>query len=128
MTKEQEEKAMQRSGFTFYASFQEAIEDLEDSEPATQLAIYRAICRYGLFREEPELKGVSRIIWRLVKPSLDKQWIKYINSLNGGAKVGNDNARKNKDNEAKHTDGYNADKAAADIVTRRLRALQSNTQ
>lgn len=84
----------QRNTFTFYASFEEAINDIEQSDKETQLMLYRAICRYGLYKEDPKLTGIAKIVWRIIEPILQKQWKLYYNGKNGGAPTGNTNASK----------------------------------
>lgn len=59
---------MQVNGFVFYASFYEAIEELEEQD---QLSVYRAICQYALTGEMPECKGAARAIMKLVQPQID---------------------------------------------------------
>lgn len=56
-------------GFIFYASFYEAITELEDHD---QLAVYRAICEYALNGNEPELTGVASAMFKLMKPQIDR--------------------------------------------------------
>lgn len=85
----------QRNSFTFYSSFEDAIATIEESDVQTKMEMYRAICRYALYHEEPRLKGIAKLAWQLIKPTLDKQWAQYINGCKGGAPVGNQNARKN---------------------------------
>lgn len=68
-------------GFIFYASFYEAIKDL----PAGQrLAAYDAITRYALTGEMPELEGVVKIVFTLVKPQIDANLEKRENGKKGG--------------------------------------------
>lgn len=57
-----------KDSFIFYRSFFEAINDLPDEN---QLIIYRAISEYALNFEEPELTGLSKTIFTLIKPYLD---------------------------------------------------------
>lgn len=90
-----------RPYFQFLESFEDAINDIEDSSPDIQLSLYRAIVRYGLYLEEPSLKGIANTIWKLIRPVLEKQWINYFNGVKGassgrlgGAKIGNQNAKK----------------------------------
>jgi len=59
---------MMRDSMIFYRSFYEAIRHLEKNE---QAIIYDAIFSYGLDFIEPELKGVSKTIWTLIKPQID---------------------------------------------------------
>jgi hypothetical protein len=52
----------------FYRSFYEAIKDLE---PEMQGHIYSAIFAYGLDGKEPNLSGVEKSIFTLIKPQID---------------------------------------------------------
>ena len=69
-------------GFVFYKSFYEAIEDLPEAD---QLAVYKAICQYGLNEEEPECSGVVRAVFRLVKPQIDANKKKRDAGKKGGS-------------------------------------------
>lgn len=57
-----------RDGFIFYASFYEAIEELDETD---QLEVYKAICQYALTGELPQCKGAARAIMKLVQPQID---------------------------------------------------------
>lgn len=71
----------QRGTFVFYKSFYEAIEGL----PVEQHdRILSAIIEYGLYGTEMELSGVDRIVFTLVKPTLDKSRENYENGKKGG--------------------------------------------
>ena len=85
-----------RPYFTFFRSFFEAIDDCPER---VQLELYRAIALYGLNKTEPgELDPISKPLWKLIKPNLDKMWTKFDNGRKGGAPAeamkGNQNARK----------------------------------
>lgn len=83
-----------RESFIFYKSFQNAIDQTEESD---QLIIYRAISNYALNREEPELTGIPNLAWQLIKPQLDANWKRYANGCKGaehGIKGGNPNFQK----------------------------------
>ena len=80
------------TGFVFYKSFYEAIEKLERIED--KCIIYQAICNYSFYDVEPNLDGVTGIIWTLIKPQIDANIKKRIDSKKGGAPKGNSNARK----------------------------------
>ena len=82
----------QRESFVFYRSFFEAIEEVEAEH---QLPIYRGIAMYALDKKEPELTGFAKVLWRLIKPQIDANWLRYKNGCNGGAPIGNTNAKKN---------------------------------
>lgn len=53
----------------FYLSFEKGIQKLNDDE---QLLVYRAISRYFLFGELPELTGFAAMVWELIYPALNK--------------------------------------------------------
>ena len=76
-----------RDGFIFYRSFFDAIEELDKD---IQLEIYRAIARYGIYKiepktdgENPDLSGVSKVMFTLIRPQLDANWKKFIDGCKG---------------------------------------------
>ena len=86
---------MKREAVLFYKSFDEAISLLPDED---QLETYRAIIRYGLYGEEPDIDGVSGAIFLLAKPQIDANNRKYENGLRGGRpRKSEDEADKNQD-------------------------------
>lgn len=87
-----------RDSFIFYRSFQEAIESCPKDD---QLVIYKAIAEYSLDRIEPDLSGIAKVCWVLIKPQLDANWRRFENGCKGaehgkkgGAPKGNKNANK----------------------------------
>ena len=72
---------MRREALLFYKSFEEAIGLLPDQD---QLKAYRAIIRYGLYGEEPQLDGVSGAVFLLAKPQIDANNRRYENGKQGG--------------------------------------------
>ena len=89
---------MERDSFIFYRSFFEAIDEVDEKQ---QLIVYRAIAVYALNREEPQLRGIAKVLWRLIKPQLDANWKRFESGckgaehgIKGGAPIGNQNARK----------------------------------
>lgn len=92
---------MMRDRFTFYRSFSEAIIDLPDTD---RLVIYEAITAFSLDHTEPKLSGVPKIVWMLIRPVLEANWIRYENGVNGGAPQGNANASKTTKKQPKTTD------------------------
>ena len=70
-----------KESFIFYRSFYEAIEDLPEKE---QLKLYKAIIKYGLEDEESELTGVSKTIFKLIKPQVKANNARYENGKKGG--------------------------------------------
>mgnify|MGYP003370427161 CR=1 FL=1 len=83
-----------RDSFIFYKSFQQAIDEAPEEE---QLAIYRAISYYALYKTEPSLTGLAKVAWVLIKPQLDANWRRYENGCKGGAPKGNKNNRYSRD-------------------------------
>ena len=63
---------MERKQFTFYVSFFQAVQLI--SRPTERCRVYEAICRYGLFGEEPDreqLGAAADMAWQLIQPVLD---------------------------------------------------------
>lgn len=59
---------MERSQFTFYRSYFEAVKALPKKD---QAAVLLAVCAYALDSEEPKLSGTASAIFRLIRPTLD---------------------------------------------------------
>lgn len=72
-----------RDGMVFYRSFYEAVSDLPPEEFKESVM---AILGYGLNGEEADVSGVAKAILTLVKPQIDKNNMRYKNSLSGGRK------------------------------------------
>ena len=59
---------MERKQFTWYRSYYDALQEL----PAEEFRdIVLAVCAYALDGEEPELSGVARAIFTLIRPTLE---------------------------------------------------------
>lgn len=67
--------------FSFFASFYEAAQDLDDEK---RLAFYDAITSYAFAGEEPDFEGVMSTIWKLAKPNIDSS----VNGQRAGGKGG----------------------------------------
>lgn len=89
---------LERESFVFYKSFFDQLEALsaEDAFP-----LYRAIARYGLLHEEPDLKGIQKVVFIGVRAQLEANWKRWENGCKGsdfghrgGAPKGNRNASK----------------------------------
>jgi len=65
---------MNRNSFIFYGSFADAINDIPDGE---QLSLYRAIAKFALHKEEPELDGQAKTLWKLIRPQLAANGKRY---------------------------------------------------
>ena len=88
---------VQRNSFTFFASFYTSMRDLP---PNDKLTLYNAIVEYGLFGVMPDLRGVPRALFELMRPNIDSSNRRREAGRrgglvgNGGAPVGNQNAVK----------------------------------
>lgn len=67
-----------RDSCIFYRSFYESINELPDTN---KLEIYNAIFSYSLNFIEPELTGLSKSIFTLIKPQLDANIKRFNNGL-----------------------------------------------
>lgn len=72
---------MNRDSFIFYRSFYEALQSLPDNQ---RLCIYDAVCDYSLNFTEPDLTGICKSIFTLIKPQLDANNQRYKNGSKGG--------------------------------------------
>ena len=103
-----------RDYFPFFRSFFDAISDLDDT---AQLELYRAIARYSLDGEEPELKGIASTIWKVIFPNLRNSRKQYENGLKGGAPKGNANARKLKKPTLEEVEAYTKEKGCQMVAS-----------
>lgn len=71
---------MNRESFIFYRSFFSAISALPDEE---QLYLYRAIAEKGLNGKEPELFGIAKGMYELIKPQIEANEKRYLNGCKG---------------------------------------------
>ena len=101
------------SSFIFYGSFFEAITELPDDE---QLALFRAICSYGLTGECAETTGVVKGMFSLIKPQMDANAKRRENAKKGGAPRDNSNAGKRKSAAKQPTVGSVDDKKQPTVV------------
>lgn len=65
----------------FYRSFYEALRDLDNN---TKAILYDAIFDYGLNFKEPELTGIAKTVFTLIRPQLDANIRKFDNGSKGG--------------------------------------------
>lgn len=70
-----------RDSVLFYRSFWEAIRELD---PEGQAKILKAILEYGLDGIEPEINGVERALFCLMRPQIDANNRRYENGRGGG--------------------------------------------
>lgn len=71
---------MERESFVFYRSFYEAISELSDEQKGV---IFDAVCGYAFDKKLPEISGVEKAIFTLIKPQIDANNKKYENGLKG---------------------------------------------
>lgn len=76
-----------REAFVFYASFYEAIKDL-DAEEYKQTV--NALCEYALNDNELETSGIAKLIITMAKPQIDANNKRYENGKKGGRPRKND--------------------------------------
>jgi hypothetical protein len=72
-----------RTYFIFYRSFYEAIADLPE---ANQLELYRAIFELSLNENEPELTGISKTVFTLIRPQIVANNQRFKNGTKAKAK------------------------------------------
>ena len=84
-----------RDSIVFYRSFYEAIKEIPLEE---QAVVYNAIYGYALDDVEPELTGIAKAIFLLVKPQIDANNTKYENGKKGGKPKTNQTETKTKPN------------------------------
>ena len=70
-----------RDSFIFYSSFYEAIVDLPDEE---RLKCYDMISEYALTGKTPEVTGIAKSIFALIKPNVDASIKRRKNGSKGG--------------------------------------------
>ena len=85
-----------RDSIVFYRSFYEAIKEIPLEE---QGVVYNAIYGYALDGIEPELTGIAKAIFLLVKPQIDANNSRYENGKKGGKPKANQNETKTKPNK-----------------------------
>jgi hypothetical protein len=74
-----------KDSFVFYSSFHEAIDKLPDD---VQLEMYRAICKYSLYGEIPELSPIANAMFILIRPNIDNAQSRYAARVENGKKGG----------------------------------------
>lgn len=72
---------MTRDSMVFYRSFAEGIADLDEKD---QLEAFWNIVRYALDGIEPESAGPARGVFRMARPQIDANNVRYQNGTKGG--------------------------------------------
>lgn len=70
-----------RDSFIFYRSFAEAIRELE---PEQKAQLIDGIIDYALDDKEPDIKGVAKAMFSLIRPQIDANNKRYENGKRGG--------------------------------------------
>lgn len=98
-----------RDGIVFYKTFYESISELPEENA---LNIYNAIFKYAFFDEEPELSGIEKAIFTIIKPQIDANNKKYENGKKGGRppKKAMDKEIKNNRLDEEKTTGFENEK------------------
>lgn len=81
--------------FVFYRSYYEAIKELSVED---QSKLFIAICEYALDDKVPELDGIAKIIFTLIKPNIDGANKRYRASVENGKKGGRPPKKKPSEN------------------------------
>ena len=74
-----------KDSVVFYKSFYEAIEELPTKY---QAAVYAAICKYSFYGEIPELSGVAKALFIVMKANIDASEKRYAAAVENGKKGG----------------------------------------
>jgi len=97
-----------RTYFVFYRSFYEAIAELPE---ANQLELYRAIFELSLNENEPELTGLSKTVFTLIRPQIVANNQRFKNGTKAKAKRnGSETEAKPKQTESKTEANKNKNK------------------
>ena len=97
-----------RTYFIFYRSFYEAIADLPE---ANQLELYRAIFELSLNENQPELTGISKTVFTLIRPQIIANNQRFKNGTKAKAKRnGSETEAKQKQTESKTEANKNKNK------------------
>lgn len=76
--------------FIFYASFDEALSELDDEQYGKMM---RAINKYAIYGTEPELTGILKAMFILIKPQLDANMRRRTKGNTGGRPTIDDDTR-----------------------------------
>lgn len=82
-----------RTSFVFYDGFYEAIQELETDREKVELL--NAICTYEFTGEVIEMSYACRVVFKVIKKSLDSATTRYVASVENGKKGGRPKKNKN---------------------------------
>lgn len=74
-----------KNSVVFYESFYEAIQSIPEEE---QLKLYNAIFEYSFKGTEPQLDGIAKGMFTLMKPNIDSANARYVANVANGKKGG----------------------------------------
>jgi len=115
-----------RDSCIFYRSFYESINELPDTN---KLEIYNAIFSYSLNFIEPELTGLSKSIFTLIKPQLDANIKRFNNGLQPKDKqIKSKTEAKQKQNESKVEANNNVNDNVNDNVNVNVNVKENNIE
>ena len=86
----------QRDSVVFYRSFYEAVKELE---PTQQAEVYNAVFEFGLNGIEPQISGIAKSIFTLIKPQILANNARYFNGQKGGRPRRDDEEKGENDDE-----------------------------
>ncbi len=70
-----------RESFVFYSSYYEALAEFDE---IIQAHLFKVICEYALYGTIPELSGIEKALFTLIKPTIDSNEKRYNNGKKGG--------------------------------------------
>lgn len=99
--------------FTFFASYYEAIEELDDK---TRLKVYDMICRYALYGEIIESENpIEKSLFTVIKPVIDAGEKKRVGGRKGGLSKGKNNLSENEKGSLQNNNKVACEKSESNI-------------
>jgi hypothetical protein len=95
---------MKRDTFIFYRSFYEAIIELPEEN---RCEIFNAIADYSLNFKDPNLSGISKTVWILIKPQLDANNKRFLNGKKPKTKRKTEAKQKQKESKTEANNNNN---------------------
>ena len=121
---------MAKNSFVLYHNYREVLTDLTDEQLGK---LFRALFDYEIDRTEPKFSGELKIAFGFIKKDLDINLVKYDNickrnrenGQNGGAPIGNQNARK-QPKQPKQPEDDNDNEYDNDILSKKESKKENN--
>lgn len=99
--------------FTFFSSYYEAIEELDDK---TRLKVYDMICRYALYGEIIESENpIEKSLFTVIKPVIDAGEKKRVGGRKGGLSKGKNNLSENEKGSLQNNNKVACEKSESNI-------------